>query len=86
MAKAVGVDDLARHDKWCCMMYPRLVFLRELLAEDGVIAISIDDNEMHRLRMMMDEIFGEDNFRTKLHCEERIKTCRLNLTMLISTR
>lgn len=63
LGKAVGVDDLARHDKWCCMMYPRLVFLRELLAEDGVIAISIDDNEMHRLRMMMDEIFGEDNFR-----------------------
>lgn len=42
------------------MIWPRLVLLRELLAEDGVIFISIDDNEQHRLRMMMDEIFGEE--------------------------
>ena len=55
-------EDLERHDKWLCMMWPRLQLLRELLAEDGVIFISIDDNEQHRLRMMMDEIFGEDNF------------------------
>lgn len=52
-------DDLLRHDKWACMMWPRLVLLHELLAEDGVIFISIDDNEQHRLRVMMDEIFGE---------------------------
>lgn len=62
LGKEVGLDDLARHDKWCCMMYPRLVLLRELLTDDGVIFISIDDNEVHRLRMMMDEIFGDENF------------------------
>lgn len=66
LGKEVGIDDLARHDKWCCMMYPRLVFLRELLAEDGVIFVSIDDNEVHRLRMMMEEIFGEENFISQI--------------------
>ena len=59
---AVDGDDEERHEKWLCMMWPRLQLLRELLAEDGVIFISIDDNEQHRLRMLMDEIFGEDNF------------------------
>ena len=58
----VDGEDLERHDKWLCMMWPRLQLLRELLAEDGVIFISIDDNEQHRLRMMMDEIFGEESF------------------------
>ena len=55
-------EDATRHDKWCCMMYPRLQLLRELLREDGAIFISIDDNEVHHLRMMLDEIFGEENF------------------------
>ncbi len=58
----VDGEDLERHDKWLCMMWPRLQLLRELLAEDGVIFISIDDNEQHRLRMVMDEIFGARNF------------------------
>lgn len=58
----VDGEDLERHDKWLCMMWPRLQLLRELLAEDGVIFVSIDDNEQHNLRMAMDEIFGEDNF------------------------
>ena len=58
----VDGEDLERHDKWLCMMWPRLQLLRELLAEDGVIFISIDDNEQHRLRMAMDEIFGGENF------------------------
>ena len=58
----VDGEDLERHDKWLCMMWPRLHLLHELLAEDGVIFISIDDNEQHRLRMVMDEIFGEENF------------------------
>ncbi len=62
LGKVVDKEDLTRHDKWLCMMYPRLNLLYELLAEDGVIFISIDDNEVHRLRMLMDEIFGEDNF------------------------
>ena len=60
--QTVGTDDLDRHDKWLCMMWPRLQLLRELLAEDGVIFVSIDDNEQHHLRMLMDEIFGEQNF------------------------
>ena len=51
-------EDACRHDKWCCMMYPRLQLLKELLADDGVILVSIDDNEVHNLRIMMDEIFG----------------------------
>ena len=62
LGKAVDREDLTRHDKWLCMMYPRLTLLHELLAEDGVIFVSIDDNEVHRLRMLMDEIFGEENF------------------------
>jgi adenine-specific DNA-methyltransferase len=62
----VDADDATRHDKWLCMMYPRLKLLRELLRDDGVIFISIDDNEVHHLRMMMDEIFGEENFIANL--------------------
>ncbi len=60
--KPVDGEDLERHDKWLCMMWPRLHLLRELLAEDGVIFVSIDDNEQHHLRMLMDEVFGEENF------------------------
>ena len=55
-------EDLERHEKWLCMMWPRLHLLKELLAKDGIIFISIDDNEQHHLRMLMDEIFGENNF------------------------
>ncbi len=62
LGKVVDRDDLCRHDKWLCMMMPRLKLLRELLAEDGAIFISIDDNEQHRLRMLLDEVFGGDNF------------------------
>jgi adenine-specific DNA-methyltransferase len=62
LGEVVAKDDLTKHDKWCCMMYPRLILLRELLKEDGVIFISIDDNEVHHLRMLMDDIFGEENF------------------------
>ncbi len=54
-------EDLSRHDKWLCMMYPRLKLLHRLLAEDGVIFVSIDDNEMHNLRPVLNEIFGERN-------------------------
>ena len=55
-------EDLERHDKWLCMMWPRLHLLRELLSDDGAIFISIDDNEQHHLRMLMDEIFSVENF------------------------
>ncbi len=44
------------------MMYPRLFFARQLLSEDGVIFVSIDDNEVHNLTMVMNEVFGEDAF------------------------
>ena len=60
--KTVDRDDLTRHDKWCCMMLPRLELLRELLRPDGAIFVSIDDNEVHRLRTLMDEVFGVENF------------------------
>ena len=62
LGRVVDRDDLTRHDKWCCMMLPRLKLLRELLREDGVIFVSIDDNEVHHLRALMDEVFGEENF------------------------
>jgi adenine-specific DNA-methyltransferase len=58
----VDGDDMLRHDKWLCMMWPRLVLLRELMAENGSIWITLDDNEVHRARMMLDEIFGAENF------------------------
>lgn len=64
LGKVVGkeAEDLSRHDKWLCMMYPRLQLLRQFLREDGAIFISIDDNEVASLRMIMDEIFGQNNF------------------------
>jgi len=62
LGKVVDREDLTRHDKWLCMMMPRLKILRDLLAEDGAIFISIDDNEVHALRFLMNEIFGEHNF------------------------
>lgn len=55
-------EDLSRHDKWLCMMYPRLKLLQRLLSEDGIIFISISDIENSRLRMICDEIFGAQNF------------------------
>lgn len=55
-------EDLSRHDKWLCMMYPRLKLLHKLLADDGAIFISIDDNEQANLKLLCDEIFGIGNF------------------------
>jgi len=59
LGKAVGgeADDLSRHDKWLCMMYPRLELLRQFLRDDGVIFVSIDDTELPRLRVLMDDLF-----------------------------
>jgi adenine-specific DNA-methyltransferase len=62
LGKVVGKDDLTRHDKWLCMMTPRLKLLREFLAKDGVIFISCDDNEQANLRNIANEIFGDDNW------------------------
>lgn len=72
LGKAVGSksEDLSRHDKWLCMMFPRLTLLRDFLKDEGVILISIDDNEISNLRLMMDEIFGEENFIAQLIWEK----------------
>jgi adenine-specific DNA-methyltransferase len=51
-----------KHSLWCSFIYPRLMLARNLLSQDGVIFVSIDDNEVHNLRKMMDEVFGEENF------------------------
>ena len=59
-------ETLDRHDRWLCMMYPRLVLLRQFLREDGAIFVSIDDNEVATLRLLMDEIYGSRNFLTSL--------------------
>ena len=61
IGKEVGIDDLTRHDKWLCMMAPRLRLLFELLSDDGVLFISIDDYEFHNLKTVTDELFGSDN-------------------------
>ena len=55
-------EDLSRHDKWLCMMYPRLKLLQKLLSNEGAIFISIDDNELFTLKLLCDEIFGGQNY------------------------
>ena len=55
-------EDLSRHDKWLCMMYPRVLLLQKFLAEDGVILVSIDDVELTSLRILLEEIFGRQNY------------------------
>lgn len=62
LGQVVDKEDMTRHEKWLCMMMPRLRLLRELLSEDGVIFISCDDNENSHLRLLLDELFGENNF------------------------
>ena len=59
-------ETLDRHDRWLCMMYPRLLLLKQFLREDGAIFVSIDDNEVASLRLLMDEIFGAGNFVSNL--------------------
>ena len=68
IGKVVGSEgeDLTRHDKWLCMMYPRLKLLHDLLRDDGVIFISIDDNEHCHLKIILDELFGAENFVTNI--------------------
>ena len=63
LGQVVGkeAEDLCRHDKWLCMMYPRLALLREFLRDDGVIFISIDENEKAHLIALLDELFGSTN-------------------------
>ncbi|MCL2670601.1 MAG: site-specific DNA-methyltransferase [Clostridiales bacterium] len=65
-------EDLSRHDKWLCMMYPRLRLLQRLLADDGAVFISIDDNELANLRLLCDEILGARNFAAVFIWEKRV--------------
>lgn len=58
----IGIEDGLRHDKWCAMMWPRLRLLHELLGEAGSFWMTLDDNEVHRARAMLDEIFGAQAF------------------------
>lgn len=60
--KVIDKEDMTRHDKWLCMMTPRIKLLRELLKDDGVMFISIDENEVHHLKSLLNEIFHESNF------------------------
>lgn len=62
LGAVVAKDDLTKHDKWLCMMTPRLKLLRELLSEDGAIFVSIDDHEADRCKSLLSEVFGENNF------------------------
>ena len=75
LGNVVGTEgeDLTRHDKWLCMMYPRLKLLHRLLSEDGFIFISIDVFEYANLKCILDEIFGLQNFRNCIAVRRGIK-------------
>ncbi|HCV41852.1 MAG TPA: hypothetical protein DGH68_00085, partial [Bacteroidetes bacterium] len=62
LGKVVGQDDLTKHDKWLCMFIPRLKLLREFLTKDGIIFMSVDNNEAFNCKLVADEVFGEENF------------------------
>ncbi|MCD1644525.1 site-specific DNA-methyltransferase [Aurantimonas coralicida] len=62
LGSIVNKEDMERHEKWLCMIWPRLQILKELLAPHGIVFVSIDDNEVHALKMLLAEIFGEDNW------------------------
>lgn len=65
-ANPIGIEDGLRHDKWCAMMWPRLRLLYELLAENGSLWVTIDDNEDHLLRQILDEVFGREGYITEI--------------------
>ena len=69
-------EDLSRHDKWLCMMYPRLRLLHRLLSDDGAIFISIDDNEQASLKILCNEIFGINNFIAQMVWQKRTSAFR----------
>jgi len=72
LGKVVGkeAEDLSRHDKWLCMMYPRISLLHKFLREDGVLIVSIDDHELANLGLLLKEIFGENNLIATLVWEK----------------
>ena len=79
-ANPIGIEDGLRHDKWCAMMWPRLRLLHEMLSENGSIWITLDDNEVHHARLMLDHIFGEHSFVGQLAWQKR--TSRENRAVL----
>ena len=79
-ANPIGIEDGLRHDKWCAMMWPRLRLLHEMLSDHGSIWITLDDNEVHHARCMLDEIFGENSFVGQLAWQKR--TSRENRAVL----
>ncbi len=75
MATSTNKDTSGRyHSNWLNMMYPRLFLARNLLKEDGVIFVSIDDHEVHNLRLLMDEVFGEENFLASFVWRRRVSS------------
>lgn len=71
----INAEDGLRHDKWAAMMYPRLKLLFELLSDDGALFVTIDDNEQHHLRGMLDEIFSQDHgFYTHIAWQKKYAT------------
>lgn len=70
-ANPVDKEDLERHDKWLCMMWPRLNLLRELLSESGSFWMTLDDNEAQRAKIILDEIFGEENFLASIAWQKK---------------
>ena len=79
-------ETLDRHDRWLCMMYPRLVLLRQFQREDGAIFVSIDDNEVATLRLMMDEIFGRRNFVETIIWEKNSALCWKRAFVICASR
>ena len=71
-ANPVGIEDGLRHDKWCAMMWPRLRLLHELLGDAGSLWVTLDDNEIHRARGMLDSIFGAENFVATICWENKV--------------
>jgi adenine-specific DNA-methyltransferase len=82
LGKTVGkeTEDLSRHDKWLCMMYPRLRLLKDFLDFDGVIFVSIDDEEVTSLRIIMNEIFGKEKFIGQFVWKSRQNKDNRNIT------
>lgn len=62
----INVEDGLRHDKWCAMMWPRLRLIHDLLSDDGSLWMTLDDNEVCRAKLMLDEIFGETGFAASI--------------------
>ena len=71
--QTVGIEgeDLSRHDKWLCMMYPRLALLRDFLREDGFVCVQINESEGSNLQLLLDEVFGRRNYVTTLYVQVR---------------